>query len=512
MKRPAFVIGTTMLLALFVLCQVENLYLTIACCGLFSLLTLVSVLNKNKLKTAILPTVFLSVVAVCFLFICYNCFVYYPSVEIANETRSGEITFTEYPIYSNGKYYCMAKFKDSSSNKTYKVRLSLSTYFKNDLDFENKIKKVEAGDKCDFTGYFYVLGANSNSAKNSFKSKGMFLGAYPKDTFTLIKTQKRSIDYYLKREKKRTENLLLSSFDSKTASIGISLLMGDKYLLENGTYELIRSAGVSHLLAVSGLHLSLWIMFILKIVENLGLNRRRWAVMLLGFDFLIMFFSSFSGSVVRAGIMMAFQLIAITLKENSDSLNSLGLSAVIILLVNPFSAMNVSYLLSFSACLSIVYISSDICTYFEKKISQKVVNRFLLKVITSVASAAIISLTVSVFTFPLISYYFSTYSIVSVITNVLIIPVSTPLILSFGLFVMFHFVPLVSNAFYAVAHWSVKYLLFVTEFMGKSKYSTVGVKIESYLSVVIITVLAFIIAAVLKNHFKRRNSEKKLRS
>ena len=330
MRRPFFAAGTTVLTVLILLCQTDNIYVTVGCCGLFSVLLILCVLNKRNLRTFLLPTVFLSAVVSCCLFISYESLVYAPYYELSDREEYCEFTLTEYPTYNKGRYYCMSRYKDEKG-KTYKVRLSLPSVSKTDFEYENMASSLEPGDAVRFEARLYTFGNSSKALENSYKSRGLFLGAIPKGEITVEKTDTVSLMSFLKREKKRTVNLLLSSFDIETASIGVSLLMGDKNLLDNGTYETVKNAGVSHLLAVSGLHLSVWIMFVMKAVEVTGLNKRKTVLFLLAFDFLVMFFASFSGSVMRAGIMMAVHLLGTFVKKNSDSLNSLGVSAIIIL-------------------------------------------------------------------------------------------------------------------------------------------------------------------------------------
>lgn len=479
-----------MLFVLFLLCQADNTYLTIGCCGLFTVLFIIWLFNNTKFRTSILPTVFLSVAVSCFIFVSYEYFVYTPYLDLNGTNLEGEFTLTEYPSYSNGKYYCMSRFKDKNG-KSYKIRISLSPSKQTDFHFEEKISLCEPGDVLNFKGYAYIFGGENKDIRLSYKSKKINLGVYPKGEVSFDKGENKSLLYFLKREKKRTVNLLLSCFDGETASVGISLLMGDKNLLDNGTYEVVRKSGVSHLLAVSGLHLSIWIMLVMKIIENIGLSRRRWAWLLLCFDFLVMFFASFSGSVVRAGVMMALWLLGFIIKGEADSLNSLGFSAVVVLLVNPYVAVNISFLLSYAASFSIITVASYLSAVTEKYIRRFIYYNTLYELISFVVTVTIISLTVTVYTLPIMTYYFGTVSLVSVITNLLIIPVSAPLVVCFGLYVMFWFIPVLSDFLYAVCVMFTRYFLFCVNLTGNSKYSVIGLSSESYILVMVLMAALF---------------------
>lgn len=437
-----------------------------------------------------MPTVFLSVAVSCFLLVSYEYFIYTPCSNLSGTSAVAKFTLTEYPTYNDGRYYCMSRYKNENG-KSYKVRLSLPSVMNTDFDFDKKIESCEPGDVLTFSAYIYSFGGENEEIKKSYMSKGLYLGAYPKGGITVSKAESFSLLDFFKREKKRTVNLLLSSFDGVTASMGISLLMGDKNLLDNGTYEAVKNAGVSHFLAVSGFHLSLWIMLVIKIIEILGLSKRKWAAALLLFDLLVMFFASFSGSVLRAGFMMALWLLGMVINEECDSLNSLGFSAAVILFVNPFSAMNISFLLSFVACYCIITVAVPVINMVDKKVRKITYNMFLSEFISLFLSAGVISAVVSVYTLPLTAYYFGTVSLVSVITNILLAPVATPLIVSFGLYVMLWFVPVLSDFLYGSSFILTRYMLFCVNLTGTGKNSVASVRTDSFVTILIIMLLLF---------------------
>ena len=490
MRRPLFTVGTTMLFTLFILCQVESLCLAVICCGLFGVLFISYLFFANKYRTLLLPTVFLSVAVSCFLFATFEYFVYVPYASLDGVTKEACFTLTEYPTYNDGRYYCMSEYRDVTG-KGYKVRLSLPSVSEADYGYEEKILSAQPGDELIFNSYIYTPGGENKSIKQSFKSKGVYLCAYPQGEIELKRNERIRLTDFLKREKKRTVNLLLSRFDSETASVGTSLLMGDKNLLDNGTYEAVKRSGVAHLLAVSGLHLSVWIMLIMKVIENTGLNRRKWAILLLLFDFLVMFFAAFSGSVVRAGVMMAVYLTGIILKEDSDSLNSLGFSAVLLLVLNPYSAMNVSFLLSFTACYSIITVAAFVISAVERKTERYLFTNPFLKPLLLVITAVVITVTVSVYTLPVMTYYFGSISLVAVITNILLIPVSTPVIVSFGLYVMLWFMPVLSDFLCALSFAFTRYLLFCVRLTGEASWAVINANTDSIAFFLTFSVLLF---------------------
>ena len=496
-----------MLFMLCWLCQADNIYLTVGCCGLFTVLFILCLFNKLKCRTLLLPTVFLSAAVSCFILVLYSGLIYAPYAELSGMTLRGKFVLTEYPTYSDGRYYCISKYADNEG-KAYKIRLSLPSVYEADPDYEEKISSAEPGDILEFTSYIYAFGGDNKEIKNNFKSKGLYLGAFPKGEIVFEKAEKSGLFKFLKREKKRTVNLLLSFFDRETASVGISLLTGDKNLLDNGTYETVKNAGVSHLFAVSGFHLSLWIMLVVKITESLGLSKRRWATVLLLFNLLVMFFASFSGSVLRAGIMMAVWLLGMFFKEDSDSLNSLGFSAAVILILNPFAAMNVSFLLSFVACYSIITVAVPIMNRAERAAQKLTYNAFLSKTVSLFVSAGLISAVVTVYTLPIMAYFFGSVSLMSVITNILLVPVASPIIVAFGLYVMLWFIPVLSDFLYGAAYLFTRYMLFCVNLTGSQPYGTASVSTDSFVSALLITSVLFAVPFVIEYYYGKKKINK----
>lgn len=493
MKRPFFCIGLTALVTSFFLCESESIYLTLGLCALFEGLFAVSIFLKHKQKTVFLPMIFFTAGTVCLYFLLFESLFILPQTKlVSDEVVNIKAVLTDYPEENTDRYYCMAKITDEESGRKYKIRLSFSKDFHYDENGEEKISSMEPGDEISFKGKIYKTGFFGDEMRDYFKSIGLVTGAYPTGELTVEKGEIKTLYYYLCRERKRTVNMLLSSLDTETAGLGISVLFGDKSYISENSYENIRCSGASHLLAVSGLHLSLWIITVMKIVESAGLDKRRWSLFLIFFNFLVMFFASFSGSVLRAGFMMLVYLLGFVTDKRADGLNSLGFSAVLILLINPYNARNVSFLLSFIACLAILLEAVKITDYFKANITSKIHGICKQKVINPALSTFVISAFVSLHTFPVVSHYFGEATLVSPLTNVLLIPVSFPLILLFGLYVMFCFIPGVSHFLKFLCVCLSKYFFFITDIMGQSGAGRVELKIENGLLMAFSVILLFV--------------------
>ena len=226
-------------------------------------------------------------------------------------------------------------------------------------------------------------------------------------------------------------------------------------------------------------------------------------LVLVCFVFIVMFFASFSGSVKRAGIMMLMYLSAELLNEQADSLNSLGFSAVCLLCLNPYAAVNASFLLSFVATLTIITVAVPISDAVNSRLEEKTHFRFpaFLK---SAVICLFISLFVNLTTLALQIRYFGGVSLVGVLANLALTPVVAPLILGSGLYVMFYFLPGVSTLLFWLSNLSVQYLEKVVLFFASFKYSYIELDERFILPAALLSACVYSISLLLLNRRERR--------
>ena len=188
----------------------------------------------------------------------------------------------------------------------------------------------------------------------------------------------------------------------------LSLLIGDKSLLSDGIELSFRRLGLSHMLAVSGLHVSILCAALAFFCRKiLRISRKRYFYVGLGFVLFYCLFSGASAGVIRATIMSAAALIAFTAARGNDSMTSLFAAAAGILLFSPTSVFDVGFWLSVTATLGVL-----MAVYFLGKWKMPQ-NRFLASLIT--LSTLTVSATVT--TLPLSIFYFGEYSMLCLPAN-----------------------------------------------------------------------------------------------
>ena len=165
----------------------------------------------------------------------------------------------------------------------------------------------------------------------------------------------RSPDVFL-RFRARMRQRIYAGMDSDSAAVAYALLTGDSSGIETGLLENIRAGGIAHIFAVSGLHIGALYAFCLLIADKTKMYRLPKVARMLFVAAVVLCYGGvcgFSASVVRASVMCligyAFRLSGV----KYDSLESIGVAAIVILFLRPVSLFDAGFQLSFGACFSI---------------------------------------------------------------------------------------------------------------------------------------------------------------
>lgn len=208
----------------------------------------------------------------------------------------------------------------------------------------------------------------------------------------------------------KLKEVLYSNMSERNASTAFSVLTGNKNDLDPSVRDYYNLSGIIHLLTVSGLHITFLTALIAWILKKCKVNR--WInLVVTGIILLIYaYFCGFSPSVVRAVIMGMVLIIAPILGKEYDSLSSLGLAGLIILLINPLSAYDGGFLMSFGSVLSIFLLNRPL---------SKILKKFLpIKIATTIS----VSICAQLGIIPFIAMYWGALNPLSFFINLLVIP------------------------------------------------------------------------------------------
>jgi len=237
-----------------------------------------------------------------------------------------------------------------------------------------------------------------------------------------------------------------------------AVLLGYRQEIPNDLRANFSKAGVSHIVAISGLHISIIALIVFYIFIWFGVSRRKAFLPSILFLFLYVAMISFRASAVRAFIMSALALYALKIGRLKFSFNLLVLAGIILLLFNPkLLIFDVGFQLSFLAIAGILL-------FFEK--IQKWLEIFISNF--KIRSIVAITLSAQILTLPLVFYYFGVISFISPISNLLILPI-LPFVLVGGiLLIIFGLIyGQLAFVFGWFLIWFLKYIIFVVEILVK---------------------------------------------
>ena len=220
------------------------------------------------------------------------------------------------------------------------------------------------------------------------------------------------------------------------ATVG-ALTLGYKQDLNKELKHHFQASGAAHVLAVSGLHtgiiygLVLWLLTLGGRLRPLHENRfGRWTISLIimAVMWAYAWLTGMTPSVVRAVIMVCMIEISRMAYRNPISLNAIASAAVFILIFRPTDLWSVSFQLSFAATTAIVLCAKG----FEGWFSRKYLSGWTGRIVAWITGTVIVSLAAQLGTLPITIYYFHQVSAYFLLTNLIVLPLATLLVL-FGL-------------------------------------------------------------------------------
>jgi len=250
--------------------------------------------------------------------------------------------------------------------------------------------------------------------------------------------------YSLYKIKKRLGRVYEQLLSSKEAGTVTAMLLGDKVLLDEETKRLYQENGVSHILAISGLHVSLIAMFFYRLLRWLKCPVLPASMLTTLFIYSYGVMTDFSVSTNRAIVMMVISLLAPITGRCYDMLSAICLSALIILMQNPMQILSAGFLLSYGAVLGIAVVYPALKLLFDKDERAKELQakearargkkcasiaKLLLEIKEGISKSFLISLSTQLTTIPVVLFFFYQIPLYSIIINLIILPLVTILIL-----------------------------------------------------------------------------------
>ena len=253
-----------------------------------------------------------------------------------------------------------------------------------------------------------------------------------------------------------------SHLGSEEAAIAAAMSLGDKRSLAAAQRQSFSATGVSHVLALSGLHLGIMFsLYSLLFVNRLRSRRSRVFASLLGVALLWGFalLVGFPLSLVRATVMFTLWQLSVVLYGERSSLNNLALAALLILLFSPASLFDIGFQLSFTSVFFILLLTPHIPR-----------PRWLRRsrLLSLVYGWLTVSIVAQIGTGPLVAYYFHTIPLVGLLGNLLAIPLAYVIL---GLALVFFLIPGFQGLTATLLGWCIRCLTGAVGWMSAWPYS-----------------------------------------
>ena len=201
-------------------------------------------------------------------------------------------------------------------------------------------------------------------------------------------------------------------------------VLGEKAEVSKDMKDKFKYTGLAHLIVISGTHISLVVIGIVKILDGMSLGYRfKYLMALVALTFYCALIG-FSPGILRAYIMGAMMILARILFEQEDSKKSLLVSFIVIIVLNPYSLFDISMQLSYAAVIAIIFVNPEFKKFYEKKILDKIKN----EVLKNTVDLIFLSLTIQITSIPLFLYYFEKLPLFSFLLNIVGIPIGTVVI------------------------------------------------------------------------------------
>lgn len=252
---------------------------------------------------------------------------------------------------------------------------------------------------------------------------------------------------------------------SDTSALCKALCIADKSDLTSTVKKDFSRAGASHILAVSGMHVGIIFTAISTLIGLISQSRkfsRIASIVAICFLWFYAFICGLQPSIVRACTMFTIPIIGKLLKRDSSSLNSLLFTAFCMVIYDYTNLFNIGFQLSFLAVAGILLFQEKIFNIFQLQ------NKILIWLwsLTSVSIAAQIT------TLPLTIYYFHNIPVLSLISNLFVVPLSTLLIYFSGGLILFNLTN-VSNIISLILNKLSYYLNLFIEEISCTPFATI---------------------------------------
>ena len=257
----------------------------------------------------------------------------------------------------------------------------------------------------------------NNTIPNNFNYKNYL---YNKKIYYILNIESFEIIKENNIIDKIKDNLIKRAYNMKNNSFLLTLVLGDKSLLDSETYDAYQKNGISHLLAISGTHVSVLLAFFSRMFNNIKPKKKLiiLSIILIFFGYL----TNFQASVNRAIFFYIFSNINKIFSFNYNNIHILIFTAIFLIVINPFIVYDLGFIYSFIVSFGIIYYNDKITGNYIAKLLKISIISFLFSLPISASvnyEVNITSILINIIYVPLISLIIFPLSIITYIFPIL---------------------------------------------------------------------------------------------
>jgi competence protein ComEC len=306
---------------------------------------------------------------------------------------------------------------------------------------------------------------------------------YPKiEKMSGVLTYPQQVYLGLMKLKWRLKAIIDSSLPEPEAGLADALLLGYRRTVMREDLQIFSRVGLSHMIAISGSHITILSAMIINFLLALGIRRRRALIIIFIFLFLYPLITGLAASAVRSAIMGALAFLAVYYHRIGSLINALVFSGALMLVFNPSLLRDdIGFQLSFVALLGIIYLyplGENVTRRFLEKLKLKVKMKNILKTILDTINLTLVS---QIVILPVALVNFKQLSIIAPLANVLVLWVFAPLlaVLIIGLLISalipLAVLPLVGPWIFLPAYLLLKYIFILSNLLAAPSWAAITV-------------------------------------
>lgn len=321
-------------------------------------------------------------------------------------------------------------------------------------------------------------------------------------SFFEILTQKGGFEIISNRLRETISNAFDDTFGIEISPLAKGFFMNDTSDISTDISRDFKRCGASHLMAVSGMHITILLGAIDRFLVNFFIDKKIRCVIISALSIGLLFITGFSSSASRAVIMLWITYLHFILADDDDAVTSLFFAIFLILFISPYSCFDLGLWMSFLSTLGIVTVYSFIDERLPKRNPKKLYLRVLKKLGLGICAIILMTVVANLFVLPVSWKIFGEVSLVSIPVNILLSPVATLFLCEIPLVFILCRIPALNTALLTLMRGTVDIMVNILRYFSKWDHAVQSLKYVFADIIIPILIVLLIICLVIKLKYK----------